>query len=167
MDIWRFTIQVSSSLVATIRNYISTQQRVEVRAQGSLAEFHHRVRQKFKIPTQVDVQLFWRDRGGKEIEVTESNYETLLRHVRHASQSPTLQLMFSVDKFEFIWVLFFDELLTGLLQFDLTRELSIFAHLKEKSPNLSTSWKRLRPHPRREVPKVLPKRFGCSNGNYF
>ena len=93
MDDWSFTIQVSSKLVATVRSFMSTQQRVVVRAKCSLPEFKHKVRSKFGIPSQVDLQFFW-----DEVELTLANFKTILPQVRFKSRSPKLVLSFDTRK---------------------------------------------------------------------
>jgi len=99
MDTWRFTIQVSSRLVSTVRGFISTQQRVIVRAQCSFPEFIHKVREKFVIPSQVDVQLYW-----GELEITLANFKTILSQVRVKSLTQTLKLSFDAQKWGTIFL---------------------------------------------------------------
>ena len=99
MDDWSFTIEVSSKLVATVRSFMSTRQRVVVRAKCSLPEFKHKVRSKFGIPSQVDLQFFW-----DKVELTLANFKTILPQVRFKSRSPKLVLSFDTRKWGFIYL---------------------------------------------------------------
>ena len=92
---WRFTIQVIPALLPSLRHTVPSQQCVNYRPDCSLAEFKFHVRSKFRIPSQVDIDLFFRNRI-----ITEANFKGVISEARLGSLTPTLQL--SLDKNKFV-----------------------------------------------------------------